>query len=142
MEASTPIASESSVPNYAITITGVTADGSTAFFQPGVTHFTPDKQFQLPGIMAVTPTISPDNAAGNGVNGGDAGFFVASPEATSPLAGALDWVSNSTLNIEFIHGNFSQAAGIDDAVEGFDPNTHTLTLAVDPKLAPAIQTND
>ena len=127
--------------NYAITVTGETADGSTAFPEPGVTHFTTDKTFQLPGIMAVVPTITADNSAGNGVNGVDVGIFVASPLAVSPLAGALEFVTNSTLNMEFIGGNFSQRAGIDDVTEAFVPATQTLTLAVDPKLAPAIQSN-
>lgn len=128
--------------NYAITITGATSDGTTSFFQPGVTRFTVDKPFQLPGIMAVTPTLTVDNGAGNGVNGVDVGLFIASPEATVPLAGALDWVSNSSLNIAFIHGNLSQAAGIDDAFEAFNPATKALTLVVDPNLARTIQTND
>lgn len=128
------------MPNYAITVTGATADGSTSTPQPGE-HFSLDKNFQLPGIMAVVPTITADNAAGNGVNGVDVGIFVASPLATSPPAGALDWVTNSSLNIAFIGGNLSQAAGIDDAVEAFVPATQTLTLDVDPKLAPAIQSN-
>lgn len=130
------------MPNYAITITGATSEGSTSTFQPGITRFTVEKNFQLPGILAVSPTITADNSAGNGVNAIDIGLFVASPEATVPLAGAIDWVSNSTLALRFIHGNFSQAAGIDDAIEGYNPATRTLTTVVDPNLARTLQLNE
>src|SRR4051812_21592300 len=104
--------------NYAITVTGATFDGNTSTFLP-TTTFTPRATFQLPGIMAVTPTLALDNAAGNGVNGVDVGLFVANPLATVPLAGALDWVSNSAL-FSFIGGSTATTrAALDDAFEAF-----------------------
>jgi len=129
------------VANYAITVTGATFDGNTSTPQP-TTQFTPRANFQLPGVLAVVPGVVQDNAAGNGVNGVDVGLFVGSPLAVTPPAGSLTWVSNTAL-LGFIGGSKNvTAAAVDDAFESFDPATHTLALAVDPRIAPTIQLNE
>jgi hypothetical protein len=129
------------MPNYALTVTGSTFDGNTSTLQP-TTKFTPAANFRLPGTLVVTPGINKDNASGNGVNGVDVGLFVGNPLAVTPAAGSIDFVTNSAL-LGFIGGSKDvQAAAIDDVVEGFNPATHTLTLAVDPRLAPTIQLNE
>jgi len=125
---------------YNIEVAGATYDTDAGAPQFTPTQFFPITNFDLFGALTVETSIPASNAD-NGANVVDVGLYTGTPFDGNNQAGEMWFASNSAVHQEFVGGNSSQAAGLDVTYQTFDPNTNTLRIVLDDRLAPTVQLN-
>ena len=127
---------------YQITVTGATYSGSTNFFDPNLTRFTPIEAVNLGGFLLTAPTQDTVGASGNGVNIVDIGLAFGAPFDGDVRAGEVIWASNNALH-PFLSGanpDRGPAAAIDEVFQAFADNG-VLVTQIDPNRAPQTNTD-
>jgi hypothetical protein len=127
---------------YQITVSGATSGGSTAFFDPNVTTFTPIEAFTLGGFLLTADPQDPVGASGNGVNLLDIGLVIGTPFDLDVRAGELVWSSNNALHPVLTgESTFFEPLGAIDEVFQSVAADGTLVTQIDPNRAPQTNTD-
>jgi hypothetical protein len=122
---------------YDIVMSGTTYYGDTNFLSSS-THFTPFQEFNLAGLLFVTPTQDPNNASRNGVNLRD--VIINTGNIGIGGAGVLQYATNTRLH-QIFQGNASQGATVDVAIVSTDLAAGTIQIRPDPNIARTSQLN-
>ncbi len=112
-----PPASMPTIPTkgvYGISVTGTAYFGSTAF-PSSATQYSPTSNFNLGGVMVLSPTLDPYNASNNGINPHDVIFHTGPANSIDTGgAGVLEYATNTGLH-QLFEGNASQGADVNVA---------------------------
>lgn len=116
---------------YDVTISGTTYFGNTNFPRSD-THYTPQQDFTLRGVLVVLPTRDRSGVNfDNGVNARDVGLKVGSP-ASAPRAGSVWFATNTTVFADMGVGNTLQRyASLDTAFVTANEAGNRIRIAVD-----------
>jgi hypothetical protein len=116
---------------YDLNVSGTAFSGTTGFLGPDTT-FLPVANFNLTGVLVVTPTVQSSGLFNNGPNPLDAAIVTGSGPVGG--TGSVEFATNSALH-QLLGANFISAASEDDAVVSLDATRHHLVIDVDPSLA-------